>query len=445
MYSRAEQEHAASEAHPSHDELHEPQPGETIGTVFYRSRLPSTWYSEDDRAEMDRTGSKGTYVFTPPEHISRILDVIVAMRLPAVEVAPEFVDEIRVAWTPNSGAAFVEEAVPVIENSEMYPINRHWIYVHSQFTWTAETVDEMEECIGNTPELTEFGTSLPSREVGAFQPFFFTHYDDGFNNNLRPTIKWRYQVLTRVEDMLRVQRLVDGKWVPQEHFDKRWLKSTCDMLLPAPTMTAIVTFNSKKEMNAFKCDATISQWYLDMYEISSVNPAKELFVPNRFENMSEMCTGMFVVAENYLARRFKYYLNYSDNPHDHRMGRSPLRSDTIKFATQRRLADNPDENVAHRLVMKRHYDALPRVPGIRPIPLCHKPFRDHETGVALAKLNGSIVTELQSVNHLPENERSNFIVRIFCLAQKKILYERTGSGPDAPHIPTIYTAPVKSG
>lgn len=423
-YNRAIQEITASKSHPFHNDLHTPVGDEKIGSVFYDPVQKSTWYSNDDRVELKRTGENGTYTFLIPESVSRLLSVTMTQDLPALEVSETFKDTIRIAYTPNAGIAIVEEGVLLLEDAETYPLSKHWIKVQSMYNVDENHVETIEDALGNRcPELTEFSNKLPKRQVGAIHPWYFTYRKGGLNVNIRHNVRFRYTVLHEVQDILRVQSrepLPDGgygPWVDRDDFQEEWLKAIEP--LPAPTMTGECCFNTMQEMEYYKCDEEYVEWITDVFEFQSTNPVEDGKKITEVISKDNPCKAIFACAENVRARELKYHCNYTSCPTNVSSGVDPVKLVMLKYDQKRRLVDRND-SVATKLVNTRHFKCSPREPGFRANALCNRPFDAQESGVVLSALQSTINIDLMQ---LPHDQKSKFIIHIFLLVQRKVTYK----------------------
>lgn len=189
-----------------------------IDSIFYSEIMPICWYSIETK-KYDIAGTETERVFTPPKGNEYVMSSYIEFTLPAIGVKDSYRDRYRIAWGPNVGNNVIESCVTKIdEYITLQTFDNHWLNIEPHFFRKMGFDDECERGIGNTPELQTFGFYLPSHNVRANQPFFYSYSSTVafplFLMNSQSTFKHEYKFIKKIDKLLCMQELVGDKWVP---------------------------------------------------------------------------------------------------------------------------------------------------------------------------------------------------------------------------------------
>lgn len=424
----------ASLKQPFHQALHTPGTvDEEVYSRFFDADLKSTWYSTDTGMELTRKEKSATtdeagcasYDYLIPSGPSFLTTVVMVQQLPTFDVADGFRDTVRIAWTPNLAFAIVRSGILHIGDSETHPIDKHYMAAYFQFNTKPDMRADFEECIGNKPELTDWSTSLPPRQVGCPHPYYFFRMQRRGHITKLCESWFSYLVVNDADYLMRCQILRDGKW-ENTPLRAEYLVQT-NRKLPAPHLFAVSTYNTQPEMASLRSereDEPRDVYITEVFHISSKNPTstREVFEVTRTNPAKCVIT----LLENMEATRNNVHCNYTTDPEDYISGPNPMQFTEISYDVKRR-AINRTATVLNKLVVMETCPSVPYRNGYNIIPLCLSPFERLETGVVLGdeKIKASITVQLNSTG---PNPVKLFDVHVYLLIQRRLRYTLEADG-----------------
>jgi hypothetical protein len=421
----AESEFKASQNTVFHKPLHTPaHQKEEIYSRFFDSDIRSTWYSLEAPFELpprqvDDVYDESSCSFTIPPSLSFLKAVYMIQNVPQVEVAEEYKERIRIAWTPFLALAIVQKGVLHMSQAQTNPIDRHYIAIFLQYNTLMEHRKDVEYALGNRPDLTEFNTRLPRAQVGAVHPYYFYRLQNAGHVVKLSMNFFNYSVVSELAKLIRCQELINGVWT-NTGFRPEYVVKADD--LRRPQMFGIGTHNTAQEMSLYKCrgpEESREIYITDVFSQASTNAtdSREVFSINR-KNPTKC---IFCVCENQDALRNNYYCNYTTNPDDHTKGETPVQFRELEYDCQRRTIDRT-MGVMSRLLAMEHFQCTPWLEGYHQTPLCMEPFSKLETGVVLSD-------DLKAKYRVELNKgESKYVIRAYNLIQRCLRWTLTVEG-----------------
>nr|QBK93777.1 MAG: major capsid protein [Pithovirus LCPAC406] len=336
-------------SHVIQSELHDVGKESKDDEVFNRFREDVKKYTLDIKVLERMKASSSTEQYGAVYNINSKMDYIIYLyekfNLPSVKVEDEYKDRIQIAWTHHLIHHMNVGIYLSIDDENQLTIDSNWFDINSQY-FINHIVKNYCGTAGIIPELEDFSTILYGRPIGVTIPFEFS------NNlvhslplyKLVNTIQFKFEFQLKICKLLRMRELVDGKWTNIEVDPKYLAKMDALSEVSKPEIFAQYALQNRKIRDYYyENDSKREIYLLDVVTVSSVNDiefGKSIEIDLQCPNP---CRGVFVTAQNIVARDMNYYANYTTNANDHTLGDNPIKSFSISYGSIERVKlDNLD-------------------------------------------------------------------------------------------------------
>jgi hypothetical protein len=340
------------------------------------------------------------YVFDIPDTSHFLMWTDLVQILPEVKLQPKYLETHRISWKPKTGLVLIESA-QLYERKNERAIGEKL---------TSETLDlwleylakkcldeEYEVILADLEGETRWATRLPQKTLIVPQPFFYSL------DSLRALkmcilnggLDHRYTFRRRVEQLLRMQELKDGKWVS--------CKTDAELCEFSDITADAVLKHSPELHGAFSriSDKELQQWK----EFEGKRPYLEHcqeFVQLELSGKAEESGSFKEKIESlgcirgiyWMIRCREDFFSYDNQ------GTDPVESITLKYGDETVFSAMPSFHHSRRLP-RRNKLRTPQLVGYHYQPFCFEGLLTDgaDTQVSLGKLNATLIINYR----LPKN------------------------------------------
>ena len=226
--------------------------------------------------------------------------------LPKLKVKKKHREAIQICWKHNSGINCIAHNA-FIKNSEepTQSFDSDWVDCYNQ-RYLRISPELHDVRVGNIAELEQWNTHLPAYRTYFDQPWWYSEYPDFAYPLflLGPTDKVRqdYVLRNNITDLLRMRKLVDGKWVEVPPNLKYLDGIKNEGKLPIPELWVRYGKQTPKEMDQTKCDIVEGEYNEIFYhDVVAFDPSTEGRYGDTLSaviNCDYPCNSIFWALEN---------------------------------------------------------------------------------------------------------------------------------------------------
>jgi hypothetical protein len=311
--------------------------------------------------------------------------------LPQFRVKQKYHKRVRIAWCHNVGTNKTRQAVFKDDDDVYHTWDNVWADIYFQFFQDpgAGKRDNHNTGIGNVPCLEEWTESLPTYEINVDQPWFYSMYPAlafpiFYKNSSQSRSEHRYK-FRKTLDLLRVQvRNTKNQWVNVTRGVAKYLDFNPAALNKPPELWGRYAYISENEIKWYKCRQERTFYIRDVEFCDSPNPNKYMSTAEVDFACTNPCMAFFWVAENMDATAVHNYSNYTTNTDDLYSGWDPIRTNTLKYGTHKRLDNMPSHHFSIAEARK-HFRSAPSERGYHGYSIAYDCTNfDGDTGVVFA-------------------------------------------------------------
>lgn len=373
-----------------------------IDIIFDKEITPVTWYSLNPlQFQCHPTVKKEECQFTTKGAYEYIMYSYLKTRTCALTIKNSYLETTRIGWTRNLLQRMVDHASIVIDDSiTVQSYDHHWLVMEPEFFLEPGHEKRYDINVGNTSELTEMDTILPSLELSSNQPWFYCSKSSAafplFLINSQTRMKHVYKYELNISKLLRMKiQDEDGRWEDVSPDLERLEGLPDGKTLQVPILHG--------------CFGKITQNQViwkgeEMGQRSHrfiVNNIIEVDGDNKIEcgngdtvklTSSGICRSMFWAAHNITREMVNDHCNYTISAEDPVDGNSPILTQSLKIGEHEKFPDSSPGDFAGPLV-RHHFPRAPRVNGIYGFSFCYEPrYCGVESGVPLKDASFKIAT-----------------------------------------------------
>jgi len=420
-FSLSTLEMAKNKEHPLHKGLHMPDTAKQIFSKNHVEQLPSAWYGlhwgeflsspyDPTYSHDDSLPQRVSYKL-PDSNISATKSVSLIVTLPPIHVAEEYLDKVRVSWSPEIAFAVIDEATIDCGGAKPFRYNRHTMKVllRARRLFT-------EDCkynVGARAELNTWGTELPAAQVGFTQPFYFQDLECGLLCYTEKPVSFDYAFVLHTLKVLRCERResVDAPWKstkPQRVF----FRDFQDKFSP-PQLIGKFLYTSKFSVASFRGNEKHSIKFTDVLQVSAPNATdcRQLMQATLEREKNVLVKGIFVVVEDATSRQLRgEWTDYTDN----------IVEVKVSYDEEPRVVDRV--GTLHGRIINEQQFGFVLPPWLKGISFVEDLFDNMETDVAFQTLDGKLDIQLRQ----DDDDTGTYRYHSFFVVQRVITYENVG-------------------
>jgi len=283
-------------------ELHE---AEDTVSIFLETDDKVTWYSKkDDVCERHEYGNN-VYKYLVNRDYDVLSGCYLKFVLPDIRVKNEYMKNVRVKWKQDIGIRIIEKAQLMIKNTVVSELSQPTLHVIYNIMYPRDKKLLIYRDLNYGDSNDEYSTQMLSDTIVCTQPWFFT-----FNNNralklfmLEDDIQFKYTLNNRIEDLIDIQRHIDGRWttVNASSYKEYLLCSMREQQFIAPDLVCEYALIPDTDKEQYKTQQGADPSSLHFVEYTckktqSVKTANGVF--NGTVSVSSPLLSMFLYARN---------------------------------------------------------------------------------------------------------------------------------------------------
>lgn len=226
---------------------------ESIQSIFSGAISERLWYSTTPiKMEVETQNDIVKYIVLNTFHY--LSHVYMVQKLPALKVKKAYNDTIQICWPHNVANNVTKLGEFKVNETKIQTIDNKWLDDFLQFFTESGREQWIAECQGNIPELEDWNNFLPEYDLTPIQPFFIDNDDNTafpiFKIDRQHKIHFRYKLRRNFRKLLRMRKLIEGKWcdIP---FNKNYIEGNYGSdILPEPELWGIYYKVTEPELNS---------------------------------------------------------------------------------------------------------------------------------------------------------------------------------------------------
>ena len=375
---------------------------EEVTSNFLREPRKTTWYSRIPM-KLSMTETDGVVTYIANNTFDRIEFVDMIAELPALRVAKEFKDQIRICWTHNILHNIVNEASMFRDETLITGLDANWLDQYSQRYIKPGFREIYNSGIGNIPFLEKWCDFLPAYTLTGPQPWPISEdISLSFPLFLLPPtshLTFRYKPCLDIARLLRMQKLdkKSGSWKDIK-CNLRYVEGAGIMKrLKNPILRAYYDYLSNEEREWWECGGRKHIFYLN-HIVSTDAKNTSIYGKSAAVDLScGPCKAIHWVAENQNYILYNNRSNYSTSD-DVYAGWTPWECYDITYGGSQRVEKTGSE-VSERLDSYHHGRIPPMDPGYGLYSFARDIMSlDADIGIALSKVNAQINIKLKNTD-----------------------------------------------
>ena len=333
-----------------------PSDEEKIYSVFDPVLFRTTFYVKSDILHEINSQTNNTFIFkieNIPFHT--LLKTSLIFDLPEVSLKEEYQEDYELCYCTNIGTNLIKSGDFIVDNNHL-GVRLNPIFFDVYIQHLCKKRGNFLRSIGNHLNIFR-KNKLPAVKLSIRQPFYYTKdtvmafpiiYTNKSND-----ISFKYEIRQQLANYVRLRRklkadelhltgvqydngyeYIDGSKVHEYLQEGNTIKPGIPSLINRYGYLPVQKEDDKKCQD-------IPDYFIqgnllipfDNFNFSATTASK------RFTNPAAN-TAMFVLAENFLAKKFNNYSNYTDNVHHIEQGDYPIRQITLKYDESNIRLDN---------------------------------------------------------------------------------------------------------
>ena len=447
-----------------------------IISPYYKKYIKTTWRSNVITKFESRTD--GDTIIYPLNGSFHFLEyTYLCFKLPAIRVKQEWQGKVQISWCHDPGNNIRLTSIFKEDDDVYQTIDNVWGDIHPQFYQRGGAGKRKGHKLGTgiINYLEEWSEDyLPPYDINVDQPWFYANdiassYPIWMKGSLTRA-SHRYNFRKKVVNLLRVNLLKNGKWVPQKQNLSRFVDIIGSEKIKTPELWGRYGYVSDSELKWYNtCDDTwitineeekIKQktFYIrDIVNCDIDNPLKYKSLSTKTLKCSNPCLAFFWVAENKDAIAIHNYSNYTTNTNSIYEGWDPIKYNTFKLGNSI-VFDKMDSHHFNIAQARYHFSSCPWIPGYHGYSIANDStnfngdigtvFGDELPAVLNCKIDNndiyinryktednldnqdeddedsesdSPISERRNINKQPDSPSPNFIIRARLLVVRKFI------------------------
>jgi len=297
--------------------------------------------------------------------------------LPPIRVRREYEELIQICWTRNLGLCLTRTSRICSGEDMIQHYDWYWACVNRQYFMKKDKRQHYDLMIGNVPFLIEWANNLPSFALNI--PQLFTYCRDPVMSFplcrcRRSVITQRYRIRSRISELVRMRRLVDGCWVDIP-FNSIYLENMeKSPRLNQPRLFAYYSKIRPSELEWVHSDEIKPAMYVDdVITVTSEGVHRLGSTVALKLHGDKPCKAIFPLAENVESSRLRNWSNFTTNTFDLLQGWGPISKIKISYG------GNPRNGISKidyydRVAPWFIGESCPIEPGYSLYPIAYEPL-----------------------------------------------------------------------
>jgi len=376
---------------------------EDVMSNFYREHHKTTWYSRIPM-KLTMTETEGIVTYVANNTLDRFEYADMIAEIPALRVAKEFKDTIRICWTHNLLHNIANEASMFRDETLITSFDSVWLDQYSQHYIKPGFREIYNAGIGNVPFLEKWSDFLPAYTLTGPQPWPISEdISLSFPLFLLPDtghLSFRYKPCLEIAKLLRMQK-----------FDKRtntWKDIKCNLRyvegagtmkrLKNPILRAYYDYLSPEERAWWSCGGKDHVYYIN-HIVNSDDANTSTYGKSAKVDLScGPCRALHWVAENQNYVTYNNRSNYTTSD-DVYNGWAPWESFELTYGGSSQRVERTSSEVSERLDSYHHGRLPPVDPGYGHYSFARNAMSlDADIGIALYKTSAQLNVRLRNTD-----------------------------------------------
>lgn len=258
-------------------------------------------WSSHTKLKMVHTIENDEIVYTASKNYDVLFDAEIHIQLLNISVKDDYNNLVRICYPRNLGHNICNKGQLFIDSVYHQSIDSKLLDIKSQFYMKSGSGKRelYNNMIGNISELTEWQTSLPSKQLLVPQPYHYTRNTRVALRTLKSsvnTITHRYKFKTKLSEIIRMQfRSHTDEEFKDVPCNMKYLDS-CDHVLPTPILKGKYALMTDTEREWYKNIKPCVIYIEDIFTASSkpVQPNDKVVIPL---NCKSPTKGLFLLVQ----------------------------------------------------------------------------------------------------------------------------------------------------